>query len=192
MRFTMDIRRLDAGNRVAEVRASDKGHPSWDAATAMPRVERLSSFTFTGATPPLRQDCFRRIEDRQFLEMDQIYGLHGGLDSGNAVAGRMRHHWEQPISTLAKWIVGREVVSFVWQSRIQVPMFQFTHADMRVRRVVRAVLGELREVFDDWEIAEWFVHPNVFLRGERPVRLVDIDEAGLLQAARADRFEARG
>ena len=58
--------------------------------------------------------------------------------------------------------------------------------------VVRDVLCELTGVFDDWEIASWIARPNALLRNERPVDLVSIDDEGLVQAARTDRFVARG
>jgi hypothetical protein len=152
---------------------------------------RVARFPIRTAPAP-GQQTFRRIEDLEFLQMSRAYSRHGGLASGDEVACRMRRYFDQPISTLAKWIVKREIVNLVWRSQILVPVFQFTNAGMDLPLAVREVMTELEGVFDDWEIAAWFARPNAFLRNERPVDLVNIDDAGLLQAARADRFVAGG
>lgn len=138
------------------------------------------------------QQSSRRIEDREFLRMSEAFGMHGGLASGDEVAWRLRRHSDQPISTLAKWIVKREVLSLVWRGQVLLPLFQFESPEMCLRKVVRDVLVDLNAVFDDWEMAAWFAQPNCFLRNERPVDVVNVDDAGLLHAARADRFVARG
>ena len=184
----MDIRVFEPRRREHDVRANTAVRAIAMSAAAAPQVARLPQ----RPAPAPAQETFRRIEDREFLLMSQAYSLHGGLASGDELAWRLRHHCDQPISTLAKWIVKREIVNLVWRSQILVPVFQFTNATMGVRPVVREVMTELEGVFDDWEIAAWFAQPNAFLRNERPVDLVNIDDGSLLQAARADRFVARG
>jgi hypothetical protein len=54
------------------------------------------------------------------------------------------------------------------------------------------VVEELRDVFDDLELALWFVSPNAWLGHAAPVDLVNRDDETMLQAARADRFVAWG
>jgi hypothetical protein len=93
---------------------------------------------------------------------------------------------------LARWIVERRVVSFGWHGEYLVPMFQFDRADMTVRRPVSAILDELDGTFDDWDLATWFALPNTWLDDEAPVDVVLRDPHATLQAARADRFIARG
>jgi hypothetical protein len=107
------------------------------------------------------------------------------------MARRMRHHWSQPISVLARWIVKREIVNIVWHSQILIPVFQFSPDDLQIRRVVRAALAELVGVFDDWEIATWFAQPNAWLHEQRPLDPTARDDDDVIQAARADRFIAR-
>jgi hypothetical protein len=170
------------------------GRTTDSAVTGGTRADSVARIT-TCASPCVSTSdpaYFRRIEDRQFLEMCQAYGPHGGFATGDEVARRMRHKYDQPMSVLARWIVRRGVLNLNWRSQILVPVFQFTDADMRVRPVVSDVIAELGDVFDDWEIASWFAKSNAWLHNERPVNVVDVDNEALLHAARADAFVARG
>lgn len=133
-----------------------------------------------------------RIEDRQFLSMTQAFGRAGGLTSGDAVARLLRKRSDQPISMLARWIVERTIVSVEWQSQLLIPLFQFDQRDMSLRPCVAQVVQELRSVFDDWELALWFTQPNIWLRDAAPVDVVQRETAAVLEAARTDRFIARG
>ena len=67
----------------------------------------------------------------------------GGVATGDEVAGLMQKHWDQAVSTVARWIVGRSVLSFTWQSQTLLPLFQFDLASMSLRPCVTAVLREL-------------------------------------------------
>lgn len=135
-------------------------------------------------------DTFRRLEDRQFLDMSRAFAAQGGWVSGDEMTRRMRPHWNQPISVLARWIVKREIVNVVWHSRVLIPVFQFRSDDLQIRPVVRAALAELEVVFDDWEIAAWFAQPNVWLGEQRPLDLAAGNHVAVIEAARADRFIA--
>ena len=84
------------------------------------------------------------------------------------------------------------MVSFGWQGGYLVPMFQFDCADMTVRRQVTAILDEFEGTFDDWDLATWFALPNSWLGDEAPVDVLPLDPHATLEAARADRFIARG
>ena len=140
---------------------------------------------FAVASPP---QC---ALERQFAAMASAYSRHGGLATGDAVAEMLRTRSSQPISTLARWIVDRRIVSFTWRSRLLVPLFQFDPANMAPRPCVLDALGELSPPFDDWELALWFVEPNAWLGDRPPIDVVDADPAELVQAARADRQIAR-
>lgn len=139
-------------------------------------------------TPSFQQ----RLEDRQFLEMEQAFRASGGLASGDELASRLRRCSEQPISMLARWIVDRRAVSFPWRSQTLLPLFQFDLATMSLRPAVIETVCELRGVFDDWDLAMWFARPNAWLSDFAPVNLVDVDTSAVLDAARADRFIAHG
>ena len=138
------------------------------------------------------QSLVLRIEARQFQTMWHAYSLHGGLASPDEVARRLRLRSEQPISVLARWIVARKIVNFVWQSQTLIPLFQFELQDMSLRISAVKAIAELTSVFDDWELALWFVQANAWLRDIAPIDRIEEDEAAVLEAARADRFIARG
>jgi hypothetical protein len=116
----------------------------------------------------------------------------GGLSSCDEVTLLLRRRTSQPISMLGRWIVEQRVVSFAWRGDLVLPMFQFDLADMVVRTPVRAVLDELDGTFDDWDLATWFALPNAWLADGAPVDVLDRDSDAVRQAARADRFIARG
>ena len=134
----------------------------------------------------------QRLEDRQFQQMLDAYARSGGLVSGNEAARRLRRYCDQPLSTLARLIVARSIVTFEWRSQLVVPLFQFERADMSLRPSVVEVMREFASVLDDWECACWFSQPNVWLHNEMPVDLIANEPMRVLAAARTDRFIARG
>ena len=153
----------------------------------------LDDKSVLSATPRRQMLSYsQRLEDRQFLEMEQAFRATGGLVSGDELARRLRRHADQPISTLARWIVERRALSFAWQTRTLLPMFQFDLSDMTLRPTVTAVARELKDVFDDWDLVLWFARPNVWLSDSAPVDLIAADAPAVLDAARADRFIALG
>jgi hypothetical protein len=144
-----------------------------------------------GYPSPLRT-TFESVEKRQFASMESAYVRHGGMGRGDELAARLRIRSEQPISALARLIVNRSIVSFEWLAQTWIPIFQFDLQDMSVRPSCASVISELNGVFDEWELALWFAQPNVWLNDAAPVDLVNRDAAAVLQAARTDRFVARG
>lgn len=154
----------------------------------VPVSETLSQPAAGPSTAPWRDDAAAA----QHIMMVDAYRRTGGLVSGAEVALLLRRHSRQPLSLLARWIVARRVVSFVWHSEILVPLFQFDRHDMSLRREIGQVVDELADTFDDWELAAWFAQPNSWLQDAAPVELIDVDQPAVLQAARADRFIARG
>ena len=185
----MSIRVFDPQHSAARARANPAAPAAWMDSGLVPRPERVLRLPTRGQVPP---DAFRRLEDRQFLDMSRAFAAHGGWVGGDEIARRMRRHWDQPISVLARWIVRREIVNIVSHSQILIPVFQFSGDDLQTRLVVRAALAELKGVFDDWEIAAWFAQPNVWLGEQRPLDLVSGNHVAVIEAARADRFIARG
>jgi hypothetical protein len=164
--------------------------PQARANPVLPAARKRSALTPRASHQGPCPDPFRRLEDRQFLEMDCAFGAQGGWISGDEMSRRLRRHWSQPISVLANWLTKREIVNVGWHSAILIPIFQFGARDLQIRPVVRAVLAELGSVFDDWEIAVWFAQPNAWLNQQRPLELAASDDATVIDAARADRFIA--
>lgn len=120
------------------------------------------------------------------------FARSGGVADCNEIMLMLRRRTSQPISMLGRWIVEQRVVSFEWRGDLVLPLFQFDRADMGVRVPVTAVLGELDGAFDDWELATWFALPNAWLDDRAPLDAIDDDPEAVRQAARADRFIARG
>jgi hypothetical protein len=127
--------------------------------------------------------CSQALQERYFRD--------GGLAGGDEVASRLRPHVAQPISTLARWIVAREVVVMPCE-RVLLPLFQFDFKTGRVKPAVAAALAELRDVFDDWDLISWFATPNALLSASSPMEFPESQGAALLDAARTDRFIAAG
>jgi hypothetical protein len=127
----------------------------------------------------------------QFECMRQSFSGHGGLLCSEELERQLRPRLEQPISQIARWIVSRSIVTLSWEARTWIPAFQFLQPELAVRPCCGRVVSELEAVFDDWELAWWFATPNTWLDGASPVSCLDRDEL-VLQAARADRFIARG
>ncbi len=120
------------------------------------------------------------------------YSRHGGVVSAEEVALLMRRHCEQPVSQLARWIVGSKIVHLAVQSQTWVPLFQFHLDDMSIRPAISTLLGELGAVLEADELAAWFVAPNEWLSGASPLETLEADFPAVLEAARADRFVMAG
>ena len=133
-----------------------------------------------------------RLADHQYLAVARAYASSGGIAGCEEMVGLLRCCHDQPISVLARWIVGRAVVCFEWRATTLLPIFQFDVADMTIRPQVSDVLSELRDTFDDREVALWFAQPNAWIDGRAPVDVLRIDPVSVLDAARADRYIARG
>jgi hypothetical protein len=142
-----------------------------------------------GCAPARRPAC---ADFAAFSALASAYRRCGGLACGDELLRLAGSRIPQPISALARRIVSREVISLSWQSVVLLPMFQFELPTMSLREGPRRVLLELDGVFDDWELARWFVEPNCWLADAAPIDRIDNDLPGVLQAARADRFIARG
>jgi hypothetical protein len=130
--------------------------------------------------------------DARASEVLHAFQRTGGLASGAELTFLLRRRTSQPSSMLARWIVERRVVNFGWKGEYLLPMFQFDKADMTVRRHVSRVLDEFDGTFDDWDLATWFALPNTWLGDDAPVDALPLNPHGVLEAARADRFIARG
>ena len=129
---------------------------------------------------------------RGFVRMLSDYHASGGLARGDTL-GRLLDDWQcGDFISLARLIASDKVFSFRWHDQSWVPMFQFELRDLSVKPGPSRVLAELQPVFDDWGLAAWFLEPNSWLHTKRPLDLLDSDLAGVLEAARADRFIAAG
>ena len=160
-----------------------------------PRTQMLQR---TWSSPPKRRtELSAALRDgidaiAQFSAMEAAYAPHGGMLRADELAQRMRGEWEQPISTLAEWIVSRAVISLEWRSDILIPAFQVDPCSGCIRPGCRAIVAELRDVMGNWEMARWFAASDPWLGGLAPVDMLSVSSREVFNAARVARFVARG
>jgi len=130
--------------------------------------------------------------NQQFIAMLNAYRPSGGLALAQEVAAMCKLHGGININTLAGWIVKRQLVSLEWQGKIWLPLFQFNQVDMCLQPGLMAVMAELVVALDDWEIANWFSLPNVWLADCTPADSLSVAVSEVLNAARAERYVALG
>lgn len=150
-----------------------------------------SSDTGLNVAPPAPFAPEPTPEACEYRTLSRACSAHGGLLSSDELLVLLGRHSSQPISRLARWIVDHEVLSFAWQSRTMLPLFQFERATMALRPVVRAVLRELAPALSDWEICLWFAAPNAWLADASPLEAMVRDAPAVLDAARGERFLLR-
>ena len=121
-----------------------------------------------------------------------VFRLHGGVAHADQVVEHLRKKCSQPMSRLARWIAGREVLIVKSNGEIWLPLFQFDLDIGTIRTEASLAFATLAPAFDPWEMATWFVEPNSWLGGDAPICVFFHDVPGVLQAARADRFVAVG
>jgi hypothetical protein len=116
----------------------------------------------------------------------------GGVVTGDELASWARSWSDQPLSLVAWWLVKREITHFKWMGVTYIPLFQFDFQGRTRRAGLQDIVAQLSCAFDDWEMAEWFGLPNVWLDDATPASRLVHDAASVLDAARADRFVAMG
>ena len=132
------------------------------------------------------------FNSQSFCAMIDIYKTCGGTARADDLSLLLEQSSKGNFVSVAKRIVSQDILSFEWQSHSWVPMFQFDPQDMSVKQEVRRVAHELNSVLDNWTLALWFTEPNSWLKGRRPVHMVDGQFSEVLGAARADRIVASG
>ncbi|MGJ7506363.1 hypothetical protein [Variovorax sp. GT1P44] len=130
--------------------------------------------------------------DEEFSAMTRAFRSTGGICHGDDIARRLSRYAEQPISIVARWIVNNEALAFAWNHQMMLPLFQFEACSMTLRPGVSVILRELSDVFDNWGCALWFAQSNAWLADRPPVDLMETGGREVLDAARLDRFIARG
>jgi hypothetical protein len=129
-----------------------------------------------------------RRPDPLFDAMCSAYRDHGGL----VLAQDAWANCPPDTARLARCMVEHRVVHFYWSADTWLPLFQFNRSDMSVKPGVQLVLSELKNAYDSWEVAQWFVSPHTELAGRMPVAVFESDPQSVAQAARMDRYLANG
>jgi hypothetical protein len=126
--------------------------------------------------------------DHDFLALHTAYRSHDGLarahELGRAWAADGAAHDGQ----IAQLIETGEAFGFHWHDSLWLPRFQFDRPRHGMREPVQRALAELDPGLDGWELACWFVEPNVWLDGDAPADRLANALPQVLEAARADRF----
>jgi hypothetical protein len=128
----------------------------------------------------------------QFAAIVGVHARHGGVLRADEVAQRMRSHWDQPVSVLAKWIASRAMITIDWHDDILVPMFQIDPRSKGLRPGCREIVAELKDVMGDWEMARWFATSDPLLGGLAPVDMLAVSWREAFNAARVARFIVLG
>jgi hypothetical protein len=129
--------------------------------------------------------------DAEFIGRLPSFRSTGGLATSYEIEARMKHASMSRLPPLGRRIASRELVSFIWSGRHWLPCFQFAK-NLQLTDASAAVLGELRDVLDGWELAQWFCESHPTLGGRTPITVLETDAQGALEAARLTRFVARG
>lgn len=137
------------------------------------------------ASASLAPARLRRRDDTRGLDLLDGYGRRGGLATGDELALRLREHWRQPISVLARWVVARKVVSFSWRGQLLLPLFQFEFPRGNPHPGVLESAPALHQKMDELGVAAWFLQPHPWLGGAAPADRVADDPRAVVEAALA-------
>ena len=116
----------------------------------------------------------------------------GGVVRGNELAMMFEDLKMGNLASLGRAMVSGEICSFQWRSAFWIPMFQFDLDNLAFKPGPRKIMQELSGVFNDWMLTAWFVQPNSWLTGRKPVDLIASNFSAVFEAARADRYVAAG
>jgi hypothetical protein len=130
--------------------------------------------------------------DHAFIELLNAFRGHGGLLRGNELADALVRTGRGNYSALARAILDCRIVSFEWNQEYWLPAFQIEANSMNLTAGSARVLTELVGVLDGWETASWFVTPNECLKGDLPVARIRDYADDVVNAARVERFIAKG
>lgn len=130
--------------------------------------------------------------NHQFIAMLDAYRCSGGLARTQEVVAMFKVHGGPDASALADWIAQRKMISFEWQSKTWIPLFQFSHVSRTLQPGLSEVLAELIAVYNDWDVATWFSQPNRWLADCTPADALTAATREVLNAARVERYVAAG
>ena len=162
-----------------------------DAAPHRVHLHRPASAPAYVPTAVLREARADANDDARFVDLLNAYRCSGGLARA-AEASRMVALAHGANGVPQPLCVGRRKwIAFEWQAQTWLPCFQLLPAGPLPAPAIAAVLNEIHPIFDEWEIAQWFVRRNASLNGRTPVEALGEDPRAVLHAARCDRYIAR-
>ena len=134
--------------------------------------------------------CLQGFQERrecQRVAIDMAFSRRGGLRRVDELCGLSAGRWQ-----VGALLGHAEVLRLARGLSVLVPVCQFDPGDWSIRPGIAAIVRELRPVFDDSEIADWFAKPNSWIGRAVPIDACEWNFFEVLQAARADRFIAHG
>jgi hypothetical protein len=131
-------------------------------------------------------------QDSLFIALLNGFRSTGGLQRLSALQAIRCNAWGSDVmEALRARVADRSVLGITWNHEVWVPDFQFD-GHGAIRHPAAAVFVELAPSHDPWELATWFVTPSSWLEHVRPIDLLEMAPARVLEAARADRYVANG
>jgi hypothetical protein len=145
--------------------------------------------SYGSQTPLAIRSCQLTNEsDSAFVGMLEAYRNTGGLARAQEVFNLFKSHNDLGVTTLARWISLRRVLSLEWNADVWLPLFQFERQCMTIKPTFVPVLAELNQAFTPWELAYWCAQPHRWLDGDSPANMLDADAPRVLRAACSDHF----
>jgi hypothetical protein len=136
--------------------------------------------------------------DGCFVDMMRCYRCRGGLARELEVLSLLKHrgpgcgsHSTHPARSIRPRDFER-AIRFSWGGWTWLPLFQFRMEELILREEPVRVADALGPEFNGWDVANWFIARNAWLRNQRPIDLIDKELALVIEAARTDRFVATG
>lgn len=127
-----------------------------------------------------------QAEDRRFAELFKKLVPFGGVLSSDAL--RHMHVARHSGPMLGHALLRRELVEVKWRQRLWLPVFQFQVTTWEPLPDVSRVVAEFFPVLQGFDLGEWFLTPNAWLRNRRPLEVIREEPEAVLRAAQADRF----
>lgn len=139
-----------------------------------------------GDVPMAEAHPARQTEDLRFMDLFTRLKPHGGMVSDDEL--RCLHTVSRPGLSLGMALLQRELVALKWRHRLWLPLFQFQLPAWSALQPVVDIVHELHPVFQGFELVEWFITPNPWLRERLPIDLLEREPTQVQRAAQADRF----
>ena len=170
-----------------DVLCREANTPAGTRVAATPSRERPAAVV--GAADPAPGDVMdSRPSSRGFIAMLEAYRATGGLAPGNFLCQSLQEHQRGDLGQLARLIGDRRIFALDWRGDSWIPMFQFDVDDLSCKTGPALVRAELADQDCGWTIAGWFAQPNAQLGGRRPVDVIELDLAAVVDAARCRAF----
>lgn len=125
--------------------------------------------------------------DARFIALLNGFRSSGGIAAMREL--RRRARWTLGTRpSFEQWQSEARILAIEWNGESWFPLLQFQRISMNPEPVMQCVLAEFHGILGAWDVAAWLITPTVWLEGMTPASLVRADPAGVIRAARAERF----